>query len=412
MGSFRCGNRQCLVWFTWLVSLGDTITVFAATTITLSIYPTRHDANNTSDLALVSETRGSLSVQPLVTLAITTLNRPRYLAETLKSALAQDYTNLDILISDNGSTDETISRTRALVKSDPRVRLRHNDTTVPIYEHFTQCVQAARGEYFILLHDDDRINPCFVSELAGVAMRHPDVNIVVPANVQMDENGATIREFAKPVYEVLDGPTFVCHWLFSKDPQFLVDVTTNLMRTEIIRRFRGYQSFGGGRNIDNLLFLQCAITSHIGFSQKAVFYWRSYPESYGSRATPQQVAASGQAFIQHLHRNPETICALATLPPLCRTRILRGVERMTTYEFTHHIKLNEYAFHWRTIKVLLMSGRRDITFLGIVFREYIRHASPASYYWVRDMIWRPSRSLWNRVRKEIVLGVILNMWKN
>ena len=106
---------------------------------------------------------------PLVTLAITTFNRPRFLRETFASALAQDYANLDILVSDNGSRDTTPLLTQALVNSDPRVRLRRNETTVPLHEHFTQCVEAARGEYFVLLHDDDRINSCFVSELAGVA---------------------------------------------------------------------------------------------------------------------------------------------------------------------------------------------------------------------------------------------------
>src|SRR4029077_11803632 len=126
----------------------------------------------------------------------------------------------------------TPSIIRALVNSDPRVRLRRNETTVPAHEHFTQCVRAARVEYFVLLHDDDRINSSFVAEVVGVATRHPDVNVVVPANVMMDEQGATIREFEKPNCEIFDGPTFVCNWLESRGPEVLLDVTTILMRTE------------------------------------------------------------------------------------------------------------------------------------------------------------------------------------
>ena len=47
---------------------------------------------------------------PLVTVAIPTLNGADYIRETLMSLLAQDYPNLDILVSDNGSTDDSLAR--------------------------------------------------------------------------------------------------------------------------------------------------------------------------------------------------------------------------------------------------------------------------------------------------------------
>lgn len=325
---------------------------------------------------------------PLVTLAITTLNRPRFLHETLASALAQDYANLDILVSDNGSTDATPLLTKALVNSDARVRLRRNETTVPLHEHFTQCVEAARGEYFVLLHDDDRINSCFVSEVVGVATRHPDVNVVVPANVMMDEQGATIREYARPSCEVFDGPRFVCDWLGCREPQVLIDVTTILTRTEVIRRFGGYQHLEGGRNTDNLLFLQCAITSRVGFAERARFYWRSYPESYGSRATPKEIANSGRAFRRHLRRDPETTRALAALPSSSGKRILRGVREMNIGELVYHMRLHEGASRWRTAGTLLSIGRKDIIFLYVVLYKFLPRAWLAIYQRLHDAIRR------------------------
>jgi glycosyltransferase involved in cell wall biosynthesis len=327
-------------------------------------------------------------MMPLVTLAITTLNRPRFLHETLASALAQDYANLDILVSDNGSTDTTPVLTKALVNSDPRVRLRRNETTVPLHEHFTQCVEAARGKYFVLLHDDDRINSSFVSEVVGVVTRHPDVNVVVPANVMMDEQGATIREYARPSCEVFDGPRFVCDWLGCREPHILIDVTTILMRTEVIRRFGGYQSFEGGRNIDNLLFLQCAITSRVGFAERARFYWRSYPESYGSRATPKEIADSGRAYRRHLRRDPEAKQALAALPSSSRNRILRSVLEANVGELVYHMRLHEGASRWRTAGTVLSNGRKDIIFLYAVLCIYLPRAWLAIYQWLHDVTRR------------------------
>lgn len=324
-------------------------------------------------------------MDPLVTLAIPTLNRPDRLRETLAAALAQDYWNLEIIVSDNGSRDETPTLAQALIQNDPRARLRRNETTVPLHEHFTQCVWAARGEFFILLHDDDRINSNFVSEVVDVAKRHPDVNIVVPANVTIDEQGAIIREFAKPNGEVFDGPTFVCEWLHGTGPQLLADVTTFLGRTETIRHFGGYQCFGGGRNVDNLLFLQCAITSRIGFAHQALFCYRIYPHSYGNMATTQQIGDSGRQFLRHLRRDPNTVRALAILPSPHRKRILRGVGELTTLELLSEMKLDEHPFEWRTLRALFAS-RRDIMFILVVLHEYLRRTSPSVYYCLREII--------------------------
>jgi glycosyltransferase involved in cell wall biosynthesis len=312
-------------------------------------------------------------MKPLVTLAVTTFNRTTYLRDTLECVLAQDYENLDILVSDNGSADETHLITQVLVNSDPRVRLRRNEKSVPLHEHFSQCVQAARGKYFVLLHDDDRINSCFVSEAVEVATRYPDANVVVPANIMIDEEDTIIRQGARPSGEIFDGPTFVCDWLYH--PEILVDVTTILMRTEIVRRFGGYQCFERGRNIDNLLFLQCAITSRVGFAERAKFYWRTYPESYGSRATPRAIANSGHAYLQHLRRDPETRRALAALTSTSRKRILRGVRKATIGELLYHMRVHERASRWRTARTILVNSRKDIIFSCAVLGKLLARAS-------------------------------------
>ena len=160
-------------------------------------------------------------MKPLVTLLLPTLNRTTYLREALDSVLAQDYPNLDILISDNGSSNETPEFVRSIVNGDPRVRFRRNDVTVPIYDHFNQLVQEVRGEYFLVVCDDDVITPTFVSEVVGVATRHPDIKVVVSVNVTMDQRGNVLREYGQPESEVVDGVDFVSHWLYERSPSVL-----------------------------------------------------------------------------------------------------------------------------------------------------------------------------------------------
>jgi len=319
---------------------------------------------------------------PLVTLAITTLNRPDYIRETLSATMAQGYPNLDILVSDNGSSNETSVLVKALIKNDPRARFRRNETTVPIHEHFTQCVQEARGEYFIILNDDDLINSDFVAELVGVAQRHPDVNVVVPRNATMDKHGAVVREFATPEGEVFDGPEFVCNWLYGRPPQLFINVTTVLARTNVIREFGGYRGLAHGHNIDNLLFLQCAITGPVGFAKGAVFHWRDHSTSLGNSAAAKQIVNSTRQFVRQLHCDPSTVKALDALPMARRKQILTGLRVMTDRELVMHMKWYDKSFRWKCGRVLSLC-RSDAEFFFVVvrmgYRKLKQFFHPARY---------------------------------
>src|SRR5689334_7129661 len=98
---------------------------------------------------------------PSVTIAIPTYNRAAtYLRSCLESALRQTYANIDIVVSDNGSTDHT----EALVKrySDPRIRYFKQQTNLIPNENFNFCLRQARGDYFLLLLDDEQIDDDFI----------------------------------------------------------------------------------------------------------------------------------------------------------------------------------------------------------------------------------------------------------
>lgn len=90
---------------------------------------------------------------PLFSIGIPTYNRCQLLQEALASACAQSYAPLEIIISDNASTDGTEAYVSAL--NDPRVRYVRHPVNRGGPENFVQCVEQARGEYFSWLQDDD-----------------------------------------------------------------------------------------------------------------------------------------------------------------------------------------------------------------------------------------------------------------
>jgi glycosyltransferase involved in cell wall biosynthesis len=98
--------------------------------------------------------------RPLVTIGIPTYNRADYLQQALRSALDQTYPNLEIIVSDNCSTDATAAVVAGF--ADPRIRRFRQPTNIGGQNNVNFCLSQAWGAYFLLLHDDDLIDPDFV----------------------------------------------------------------------------------------------------------------------------------------------------------------------------------------------------------------------------------------------------------
>lgn len=94
---------------------------------------------------------------PLVTIAIPTYNRADgYLRGCIASALDQTYQNIEIVVSDNCSTDDTSGLVGSF--TDERLRYIKHPENIGATNNFNFCLQEARGRYFLLLHDDDLID--------------------------------------------------------------------------------------------------------------------------------------------------------------------------------------------------------------------------------------------------------------
>lgn len=133
------------------------------------------------------------SSRPLVTIAMPTYNRADgYLAEALESALAQTYPSLEILISDNCSSDGTPDLVAAY--DDPRIRYVRHDTNLGAQGNFDYCLEAARGDFFVMLHDDDRMDPDFVEVCVEALEGRTGVGYVRTGNRLLDGDGAVVRE--------------------------------------------------------------------------------------------------------------------------------------------------------------------------------------------------------------------------
>jgi glycosyltransferase involved in cell wall biosynthesis len=126
---------------------------------------------------------------PLVSVCVPTYNRAEFLRASLASITAQTYRPLEILISDNASTDETETICRELATRDARVRYVRHATNIGLYENHNFCLDESRGDYVGFLHDDDLHAPTLVAENAAMLDAHPSVGLVGTDWDLIDETG-------------------------------------------------------------------------------------------------------------------------------------------------------------------------------------------------------------------------------
>lgn len=114
---------------------------------------------------------------PLVSIGIPTYNRAALLKRAIESARNQNYTNIEILISDNASSDETEDLCHQYRRQDSRIKyFRHSKNLGPV-ANFNQVLKNSAGEFFMWLGDDDWIDSEYISSCIEHLLN--DSNLVI-----------------------------------------------------------------------------------------------------------------------------------------------------------------------------------------------------------------------------------------
>jgi glycosyltransferase involved in cell wall biosynthesis len=113
---------------------------------------------------------------PRVSIVIPTVNRAGLVGRAIESALAQTCPDIEIIVSDNGSTDDTPAVIERYAGRGLRT-FRH-PSTMSTAKHGQFLIEQAQGEFIVGLSDDDFLEPEFAVEVLALFDRHPEVSFV------------------------------------------------------------------------------------------------------------------------------------------------------------------------------------------------------------------------------------------
>lgn len=173
---------------------------------------------------------------PLVTIAIPTFNRASWLKDCINSALSQTYKNFEVIVSDNASTDETQEVLKAF--HDRRLRAVRQKSNIGLLPNWNACLAEAKGEYIVVVADDDRIAPWLLERSVALVRRDPQVPIVIAlSDFYVPAIPRTWRVRAKLETGIWNGTDILQELL---NLPLLVGISTYTIRTEALRAMGGF----------------------------------------------------------------------------------------------------------------------------------------------------------------------------
>ena len=138
-------------------------------------------------------------------------------ADTLPQAVAairnQTYQNWELILCDDGSTDDTYEVAQKLALLDARIILLRNEQNLGLNQTLNNCLAKATGEYVARMDGDDDCLPERFERQVALLEKHPEFQITSSPMILFDENGewgqTTLPEFPTPA-KVVEG-TAICH---------------------------------------------------------------------------------------------------------------------------------------------------------------------------------------------------------
>ena len=215
------------------------------------------------------------SSTPRLTLGLPVYNGEGHLAASLDAIAAQTFTDYELIISDNCSTDSTAEIASRYAAADPRVRyVRHEQNRGAAFNH-NFVVEEARGEYFKWVSDDDLYHPELLRRCVEALDARPEVVVAHAWTAIIDESGAVTRKVDyQLVTDVPEASRRFHSLLYTPGGDDIYGV----IRTSTLRRIAPYGSF---HHPDRTFVAELALQGRFHNHPDHLYFRRDHPQRVG-----------------------------------------------------------------------------------------------------------------------------------
>lgn len=312
---------------------------------------------------------------PLVSICIPTYNREALVFEAVQSALAQTYDSVEVLVSDDASSDQTIPRLKTI--QDPRLVIYTKRLNSGMVDNWNRCLRLAKGHYIKYLASDDLLTPTCVEEMIQAA-HDANVEFVCCAREIIDEKGVTRKVMGLAKQDrFIDGLSWARKFILNRR-NTLGEPSAVLFKKSLIKK-AGYFDPKLKQTVDAEYWLRLLLNTDGFYIHKPLCKFRIHSEANSSRA-----AANGW--------NVDDAYYLVDKYSQYRGNMLDVKIRMQRFLITISVQ--------RDIRKLLKKGNRKLA--GVLYNRlrqnlsfweqvefFLRHS--IQYAWEKYKVGRPSQ---------------------
>ena len=131
---------------------------------------------------------------PRLSIGVPVYNEERYLDGCIRSLLAQTFTDFEIIICDNASTDGTFEIAQEWAQKDARISAHRAERNLGAAPNFNWCFELARGELFKWAAADDLVKPDYLEKCIAALDAHPESHLAYSGAYDIDAEGEIIGE--------------------------------------------------------------------------------------------------------------------------------------------------------------------------------------------------------------------------
>lgn len=239
-----------------------------------------------------------MSGAPRLTVAVPTRNRAGMLREALTSALDQSLSDIEVIVSDNASDDDTAAVAASF--DDPRVRYTRLESNIGLHGNLSRALHLGTAPYVTILQDDDFLLPGGLAAKVAVLDRRPEVAVVHSRFHYVDVSGKVVRPdvdwTGRQVDAVESGPLFLSRAMAAN---CRINLTSAVVRRSAVEG----QAFdpSDGAQADVGLWLRVALRGAVAFVPETLSVRRVHAAAHSfSHGLLVERGAATQATPAHL----------------------------------------------------------------------------------------------------------------
>jgi len=316
---------------------------------------------------------------PVVSVITPAYNAASFLPEAVRSVLNQTFSDLELVVVDDGSTDDTLTVARRLAAGDHRVRVVSTPNGGPAAAR-NLALRAARGTFIALLDSDDLFRPEFVARQLAIFARHPDAAIVT-GNAINRGGGAAFD--GAPFWQQTTGlQRLTLRYLIEHEDAVCI---LSMFRRAVFERIGGFDANFTG-NEDYEFWLRAALEEFVivrNFEPLGVYRRRDDSLSSNEPRMIRGVLKVLERIDARLDERPEARDA-------ARRQLVRFSRELTRAELRAQLQRGDAAAAAGALRTL--ATERDSRMLAMCAR--------LSSYWPQPLLWL------YRLRRSLHCGLI------